>query len=173
MLFINRNIFNVSTFGAGIPSVFKGIVIHFTRFDHSIAFAGRTPTRKALFVSKSLTAFKFPRLGFCCFLTRNLLGSQNIFPLFVMQHNHPFENVWRQNKDKKANKSIKNKTAFCQSHNNLLNHIYPFLLLFRNKKLAVPENIVNSFLPAGKQPFCMFRKNRPSEESSNNPGEQL
>lgn len=87
----------------------------------------------------------------------NFIGDQtknifNIVPNFLKQDNHnPGNNGWNIN---------------------IFPHTYPFLLLFRNKKLAVPENIVNSFLPAGKQPFCMFRKNRPSEESSNNPGEQ-
>lgn len=77
----------------------------------------------------------------------------NIVPNFLKQDNHnPGNDGWNIN---------------------IFPHTYPFLLLFRNKRIPIPKNIVNSFLPAGKQPFCMFRKNRPSEESSNNPGEQL
>lgn len=74
----------------------------------------------------------------------------NIVPNFLKQDNHnPGNDGWNIN---------------------IFPHTYPFLLLFRNKRVPALGNIVNPFLPVGKQPFCMFRKNRPSEETSKTPG---
>lgn len=79
--------------------------------------------------------------------TKNIF---NIVPNFLKQDNHnPSNNGWNIN---------------------VFPHTNPFLLLFRNKRVPALGNIVNPFLPVGKQPFCMFRKNRPSEETSKTPG---
>ena len=79
--------------------------------------------------------------------TKNIF---NIVPNFLKQDNHnPSNNGWNIN---------------------VFPHTNPFLLLFRNKRVPALGNIVNPFLPVGQQPFCLFRKNRPSDETSQTPG---
>ena len=90
--------------------------------------------------------------------------------MFANAHIHDFF----ENPIGKQTKNIFNIVPnFLKQDNHNPSNTNPFLLLFRNKRVPALGNIVNPFLPVGKQPFCMFRKNRPSEESSNNPGEQL